>query len=157
MVGRRGFLAGCMAVLAAPLGVFPRLREKPTIITMYTESGFPPVAVHLFSDRVAVVTNGREWDVKETGTWTLFTIETVIGNQGFHGQIRLRRVDKTTIDIDHFILVSPYRYLPYVEPQCLGWNNRAGAYYDDQKEPAASLESLPRLMNKLYAKLKAQA
>ena len=143
---RRGFLAGCLAVLAAPLSVLD-FREKPTVLYLNNNEDWPLTEIRIFRSRLEVVTNGKQWDLKITdGQWKFFTFGTSNewNKEGLNGQIRLRRVDDKTVDIDHFVFCSPYRHL-HITP-----------YSATPSSPAENLQCVDRLMNKLYRKLQAQ-
>lgn len=102
MIARRGFLAGCLAVVASPMLRFLP-REKP--ITWFLEHpgnpDSPLIEIRQFSRRVEVWCDGAQWTQREddSSPWMVFE-----GNsQNWYGAIRLRKREDG-FDVDWYAL-----------------------------------------------------
>ena len=114
MIARRGFLAGCLAVVAAPvLRFLPQEKPITGLIQYPKEANYPAIEVRLFSRRVEVWCDGVEWkrQPSKRQSWMIFG-----GNsERWYGSICLRE-QAGGFDVDWYALSShPLPILPITE------------------------------------------
>jgi len=110
MIARRGFLAGCLAVVAAPvLRFIPR--EKPITWLLYVQKDAPDIEIRQFSQRVEVWCDGVKWKPQPSKrqSWMVFG-----GNsERWYGSICFRQLTDG-FDVDWYALSD--HPLPQYQP-----------------------------------------